>query len=159
MDGDQGARTPEADRRLGNGKREAEVVAVLRSAQAPLTARDVLERLPGGVSYSTVVTTLTRLYEKDVLTRVPRGRAFAYAPATDEPGFAARRMHQAMKEVPDRETVLTRFVDDLSSTDETLLRRLLGGDLDSGHSGAGHAGRPGHVDPADAAGGAGRPGR
>jgi predicted transcriptional regulator len=83
------------------------------------------------LSYSTVVTILTRLYEKDVLTRVPRGRAFAYTPATDEPGFAARRMRQAMEEVPDRETVLTRFVDDLSSGDEALLRRLLGGDLDS----------------------------
>lgn len=37
-----------------------------------------------------------------------------------------------MEEVPDRETVLSRFVDDLSSGDEALLRRLLGGDLDSG---------------------------
>ncbi|WP_328885463.1 BlaI/MecI/CopY family transcriptional regulator [Streptomyces sp. NBC_00316] len=120
------------DGRLANGKREAEVLAVLRAAQEPLTPRAVRERMDGDLSYSTVVTILTRLYEKDVLTRVAQGRAFAYAPATDEPGFAARRMRQAMEEVPDRETVLTRFVDDLSSGDEALLRRLLGGDLDSG---------------------------
>ncbi|WP_326625149.1 MULTISPECIES: BlaI/MecI/CopY family transcriptional regulator [unclassified Streptomyces] len=132
MDAVQRAGTHETDSRLANGKREAEVLAVLRSAPEPLTPRAVREVMDDDLSYSTVVTILTRLYEKDVLTRVPRGRAFAYAPATDEPGFAARRMRQAMEEVPDRETVLTRFVDDLSSGDEALLRRLLGGDLDSG---------------------------
>jgi len=132
VDAVERAGTHETDGRLANGKREAEVLAVLRSAQAPLTPRAVREAMDDDLSYSTVVTILTRLYEKDVLTRVPRGRAFAYAPATDEPGFAARRMRQAMEEVPDRETVLSRFVDDLSSGDEALLRRLLGGDLDSG---------------------------
>ncbi|MFG2628123.1 BlaI/MecI/CopY family transcriptional regulator [Streptomyces sp. NPDC048473] len=132
MDAQQRAGAHEAERRLANGKREAEVLAVLRSVSGPLTPREVLERMGEGLSYSTVVTILTRLYDKDVLARVPRGRAFAYAPATDEPGFAARRMHRAMEEVADRETVLTRFVDDLSSGDEALLRRLLGGDLDSG---------------------------
>lgn len=132
MDAVERAGTHETDSRLANGKREAEVLAVLRSAQEPLTPRAVREVMDDNLSYSTVVTILTRLYEKDVLTRVPRGRAFAYAPATDEPGFAARRMRQAMEEVPDRETVLTRFVDDLSSGDEALLRRLLGSDLDSG---------------------------
>ncbi|MET7522428.1 BlaI/MecI/CopY family transcriptional regulator [Streptomyces sp. NPDC005248] len=131
MDAVERAGTHETDSRLANGKREAEVLAVLRSAQEPLTPRAVREVMDDDLAYSTVVTILTRLYEKDVLTRVPRGRAFAYAPATDEPGFAARRMRQAMEEVPDRETVLTRFVDDLSSGDEALLRRLLGGDLDS----------------------------
>jgi predicted transcriptional regulator len=132
VDAVERAGTHETDSRLANGKREAEVLAVLRSAPEPLTPRAVREVMDDDLSYSTVVTILTRLYEKDVLTRVPRGRAFAYAPATDEPGFAARRMRQAMEEVPDRETVLTRFVDDLSSGDEALLRRLLGGDLDSG---------------------------
>jgi predicted transcriptional regulator len=131
VDAVERAGTHETDSRLANGKREAEVLAVLRSAQEPLTPRAVREVMDDDLSYSTVVTILTRLYEKDVLTRVPRGRAFAYTPATDEPGFAARRMRQAMEEVPDRETVLTRFVDDLSSGDEALLRRLLGGDLDS----------------------------
>ncbi|WP_369383076.1 BlaI/MecI/CopY family transcriptional regulator [Streptomyces sp. cg36] len=133
MDGHDRTGIPhEGDRRLANGQREAEVVAVLRAASGPLTPREVLERIGGDLAYSTVVTILTRLYEKDVLTRAAHGRAFAYAPATDEPGFAARKMRQAMEEVPDRERVLTRFVDDLSSRDEALLRRLLGGDLDTG---------------------------
>lgn len=132
MDTDEPPGAHEADRRLANGKREAEVLTALRSAAGPLTPREVLERMGGDLAYSTVVTILTRLHDKDVLAREPRGRAFAYTPATDEPGFAARRMHQAMKEVPDRETVLMRFVDDLSAGDEELLRRLLDAELDLG---------------------------
>ncbi|MCX3061712.1 BlaI/MecI/CopY family transcriptional regulator [Streptomyces beihaiensis] len=83
--------------------------------------------MTGGLAHSTVVTILTRLYEKDVLTRTPRGRDFAYAPATDGSGFAARRTHQDLEAVPDRASVLSRFVDDLSSRDEDVPRRLLGG--------------------------------
>jgi hypothetical protein len=41
-------------------------------------------------------------------------------------------MRQALDAGPDRESVLTRFVDDLSTDDEQLLRRLLGADLDPG---------------------------
>ncbi|KOU24187.1 hypothetical protein ADK52_14760 [Streptomyces sp. WM6372] len=133
MDGhDHAGPAHEGDRRLANGRREAEVLAVLRSASVPLTPREVLDRIGGDLAYSTVVTILTRLYDKDVLTRAAHGRAFAYAPATDEQGFAARKMHRAMEEAQDREGVLTRFVGDLSSGDEALLRRLLGGDLDTG---------------------------
>ncbi|MFB6805352.1 BlaI/MecI/CopY family transcriptional regulator [Streptomyces sp. NPDC056387] len=132
MDGhDPAGPLQEGERRLANGMREAEVLSVLRSAPLALTPRQVLDRIGGDLAYSTVVTILTRLYDKDVLTRATHGRAFAYAPATDEQGFAARKMHRAMEEAQDREGVLMRFVDDLSSGDEALLRRLLG-DLDAG---------------------------
>jgi Predicted transcriptional regulator len=119
-----------AGARRANGVLEAEVLAVLLAAPQALTSAQVLERLGRSLSYSTVVTTLSRLYGKDVLTRTPRGRAFAYAPATDESGLAARRMRQVLEDGPDREAVLTRFIDDLPTGDEQLLRRLLGADLD-----------------------------
>ncbi|MFF2650106.1 BlaI/MecI/CopY family transcriptional regulator [Streptomyces sp. NPDC058045] len=109
-----------------NGEREAEILALLHQAGEPLIPREVAERLTGGPTYSTVVTILTRMYDKELLTRTPRGRAYAYAPATDEDGFAARRMRGALEERPDRRAVLSRFVDELSTTDEELLRRLLG---------------------------------
>jgi predicted transcriptional regulator len=111
--------------RLANGEREAEVLATLQQAGEPLVPGQVVERLGDGLTYSTVVTILTRLFAKDVLTRTPRGRAYAYAPVTDEDGFAARRMRGVLDERPDREAVLSRFVDELSSADEELLRHLL----------------------------------
>ncbi len=116
--------------RRPSGVLAAEVLAVLQHASRSLTPREVRERLgDDGLSYSTVVTILSRLHAKDVLTRRARGRAFAYAPVTDEPGLAARRMRQILEDGPDREAVLTRFVDDLSTGDEELLRRLLDADL------------------------------
>ena len=119
-------------RRRASGALEAEVLTTLQQAGAPLTAGEVQQRLGGELTYSTVVTILSRLHAKQMLTRTPRGRAYAYTPVTDEPGLAARRMRQVLDDRPDRETVLTRFVDDLSSADEELLRQLLASDLDPG---------------------------
>ncbi|SEN46014.1 BlaI/MecI/CopY family transcriptional regulator [Actinacidiphila rubida] len=113
-------------RRKANGVLGAEVLDVLQSAAGPLTPAEVMARLPEDLAYSTVVTTLSRLYTKGVLVRTPRGRAYAYAPVTDPAGLAARRMRQTLDGEPDRATVLLRFVDDLHPDDESLLRRLLG---------------------------------
>lgn len=41
-------------------------------------------------------------------------------------------MRHVLENEPDREAVLSRFVDDLAAGDEQLLRRLLGADLDPG---------------------------
>jgi malonyl-CoA decarboxylase len=61
------------------------------------------------------------------LTRAKQGRAFRYSPVSDEAGLVAQRMHHAMAAEPDREAVLSRFVDSLSEQDERLLRALLDG--------------------------------
>ncbi|WP_329459143.1 BlaI/MecI/CopY family transcriptional regulator [Streptomyces sp. NBC_01497] len=117
-------------RKRANGEREAEVLGLLLRAGEALTAGDVAERLGGALAYSTVVTILTRLYAKQLLTRMPRGRAYAYAPVTDDPGFAARRMSTVLDGRPDRAAVLARFADGLTTDDAELLRHLL--DQDTG---------------------------
>jgi predicted transcriptional regulator len=113
-----------------NGEREAEILALLQQADGALTPGEVAERLGGELTYSSVVTILTRMHTKQLLTRTRRGRAYAYAPVTDDPGFAARRMRTVLEERPDREAVLARFADSLSDTDADLLRQLLGPDTD-----------------------------
>ncbi|MGQ4480206.1 BlaI/MecI/CopY family transcriptional regulator [Streptomyces sp. SAS_276] len=128
MDGETQRRHP----KLANGTREAEILALLQRAGGALTPGEVTERLGGGLTYSSVVTILTRMHDKQLLTRTRRGRAYAYAPATDEAGFAARRMRTVLEERPDREAVLARFADGLSDTDAELLRQLLGPDSDTG---------------------------
>ena len=72
-------------------------------------------RLGGGLAYSTVVTILSRLHTKGVLTRRRTRRAYAYSPVADEPGLAARRMRQMLDRETDRAAVLEHFVSDLSS--------------------------------------------
>ena len=116
----------ERERRAA-GALEAEVMTVLQRAGRPLNATEVQSVLTTELAYTTVVTILSRMYEKGLLTRAKQGRAFRYAPVSDEPGLVARRMHTTMAAEADREAVLARFVDSLSDQDERLLRELLDG--------------------------------
>jgi predicted transcriptional regulator len=103
------------------------VLATLWSARAALTAGEVQTRLHDALSYSTVVTILSRLHTKGTLEREQHGRAYAYRPVSDEPGLAARRMRHVLDAGANRQQVLARFVSDLSDEDERVLRCLLGG--------------------------------
>lgn len=127
--GDARAEQSAASRR-GAGELEGAVLAVLWSAGGALSPGEVRDRLAGGdaegLSYSTVVTILSRLHEKGALTRHKDGRAFRYAPVADAAGLAARQLSALLNRQDDREAVLTRFVADLSDSDEALLRDLLG---------------------------------
>lgn len=113
-------------RRRGSGELEAAILGALQEAGEPLSAGQVRGRLGRELAYTTVVTILSRLHDKDVLTRHKAGRSYAYAPVADEPGLAARRMARVLDAEADREAVLARFVSGLSEDDEGLLRRLLG---------------------------------
>ena len=122
---------PGAERRPA-GTLESEVLGILRAAAGPLTPGEVRDRLSGagagqrGLAYSTVVTIMSRLQAKGLLSRRRAGRGFSYAPV-DEASVAAGRMSSALGSGSDRDAVLSRFVSGLSGRDAELLRRLLGG--------------------------------
>ncbi|GAA0464427.1 hypothetical protein Ade02nite_31390 [Paractinoplanes deccanensis] len=109
------------------GQLETEIVTALAAAPDPLTPGEVRDALDptGQLSYSTVVTTLSRLYEKGSVTRHRDGRAFRYGALADPAGLVADRMSRLMAVEPDRATVLRRFVSKLDEQDEQLLRDLL----------------------------------
>ena len=117
------------------GAREAEVRAVRRAAGAPLSPGQVRERLTvrqrGELSYSTVVTIVSRLHAKGLLARERAGRGFAYTPV-DPASLAAGQMSRALDGGADHRAVLTRFVSGLSGRDARVLRRLLTGGEDAG---------------------------
>ena len=117
--------------RRARGALEATVLAVLQDAGRPLTASEVGERVGGDLAYTTVLTILARLHEKGTLARERAGRAYAYRPVTDDAGLAARSMRRVLDAGADRDTILARFVDDLSDDDERALRRLLEGAPDA----------------------------
>ncbi|MHB8533534.1 MAG: BlaI/MecI/CopY family transcriptional regulator, partial [Solirubrobacteraceae bacterium] len=82
--------------RRANGALETAVMNVLWQVGEPLNAAEVRERLlthrrgeTDELAYTTVVTILTRLHEKNALSRERDGRAFRYAPVADEAGLAA----------------------------------------------------------------------
>ena len=113
--------------RRGAGELEAAALAVLQSAGSAMTPAQVRDLLGGDLAYTTVVTILSRLHAKGVLTRLRSGRAYSYAPVADEPGLAARRMRGGLDAEADREVVLARFVSVLTPADEEVLRRMLTG--------------------------------
>ena len=113
-------------RRRGQGELEVQVLSALREAEGPATAGWVQDRLGGDLAYTTVITILTRLLAKGAVTRERAGRSFAWTPASDEAGLAARKMRKLLDGEPDREAVLASFVTALSPDDERLLRELLG---------------------------------
>jgi predicted transcriptional regulator len=111
--------------RRAAGELEAAALGVLQAAGSPLTPAQVRDELGDDLAYTTVVTILSRLHAKGVLTRHRSGRAFSYAPVADEPGLAARRMRRVLDAESDREAVLARFVSGLRPEDEQTLRRML----------------------------------
>ena len=129
-----------AERRAA-GALGAEILTILREADGPLTPGEVRQRLApqGELSYSTVVTIVSRLHAKGLLARQRAGRGFTYTPL-DEASLAASRMSQVLGGENDHDAVLSRFVSGLSSRDARLLRELLA----SGGGPAGpDQGRPG----------------
>lgn len=128
-------RAESGDHAAGTGRRpagalEAGVLAVLQAAGVPLTPGQMQQRLEasqyGGLSYSTVVTILSRLHAKGLTARERTGRAFAYTPV-DGAAFAAGQMNQALAAGPSHDTVLAKFASGLSTRDARLLRELLDG--------------------------------
>lgn len=113
--------------RRARGQLEAEVLAALWAIGEPAPAAVVHERLGGGSAYTTVLTILTRLCDKRLVTRERGRRGHLYAPVHDQPGFAAAGMHSLLAEGGDRAAVLARFVSELSAEDERLLEELLRG--------------------------------
>ncbi|WP_239175547.1 BlaI/MecI/CopY family transcriptional regulator [Actinoplanes cyaneus] len=109
------------------GQLETEIMTVLGTAERPMTPGEVRDRLDptGELSYSTVVTTLTRLYEKGSASRHRDGRAFRYGAPHGPAGLVADRMSRLLSDEADRASVLRRFVGNLDAKDEQLLRDLL----------------------------------
>nr|WP_042178031.1 BlaI/MecI/CopY family transcriptional regulator [Kibdelosporangium sp. MJ126-NF4]CEL12928.1 Transcriptional regulator, MecI family [Kibdelosporangium sp. MJ126-NF4]CTQ98613.1 Transcriptional regulator, MecI family [Kibdelosporangium sp. MJ126-NF4] len=103
----------------------AAILDVLGDSAEALTPGEVLDLLPPGLSYSAVVTTLTRLYEKEVVTRERSGRAYRYRSTGDQTALVAWRMGRILEAEADHASVLTRFVSSLNEQDEQLLRDLL----------------------------------
>lgn len=112
-------------RRRAPGELESAILAILWAASGPLTAREVADRLNGGLAHKTVQTILARLLAKDAVVREQAGRAHAYTPVLNDAGLAARSMRATLDRGENRESVLNQFVAALTPEDENTLTRLL----------------------------------
>jgi len=113
-----------ADRRA-TGSLERAVLERLWLAPEGATPGEVRRALDEDLAYTTVMTILRRLWQKGLVDRELRGRAYAYTAKTSEADLAATGMHAVFTAASDRRAALSRFVDGLSKRDEQALRKIL----------------------------------
>lgn len=105
------------------GPLESEVMETLWSAEEPLAVRAVLDRLNAGrrppLAYTTVMTVLSRLSEKEIVRRHRAGRGYVYEAAVpDEAAIAVRETVRGFGDA-----AVAHFLDE-ARADPRLRRRL-----------------------------------
>jgi predicted transcriptional regulator len=112
----------------GFGPLEAEVMEVVWAAAGPVSVRDVAERLNHGraepLAYTTVMTVMSRLAQKQVLERRREGRSYLYEPsAADAAGLAVKSVIRTYGD-----EAVAHFVEEARADPQVLrrLQRLLG---------------------------------
>jgi predicted transcriptional regulator len=111
--------------RRANGELERAVLTCLWSTGTPMSAADVRLAMDAGLAYTTVMTILSRLHDKQLVEREAVGRAFYYRPLVGPDELAARRMRAALADGARRLGTLTAFVDELPPADVDALRAAL----------------------------------
>jgi len=115
-------------RKLPPGELENQVLDVLWAAAEPMTPGAVHEVVATDrkLAYTTVMTILTRLWEKGELTRDKQGRAYAYEPVVGREQRVAQRMRAVLGAAEDHTLALNAFADSLPDEQRAALRKALG---------------------------------
>jgi predicted transcriptional regulator len=111
--------------RRSTGALEYEVLSELWQMDGGATPAQVLEAMETDLAYTTIMTILTRLWQKGLVTRRRQGRAYVYLPAVTEADLTAQRMQAALAAASDRRAALSGFVRSLSAREARALRALL----------------------------------
>lgn len=112
------------------GALELEVLELIWTRSDEATVRDVQEAFPD-TAYTTLMTTLDRLFKKGVLDRRKRGRAYAYRASftrSELRSHLARDAFEALLGATDNRAslrpLMSSFVEAVSARDAALLEEL-----------------------------------
>jgi predicted transcriptional regulator len=110
------------------GSLEWELMEILWG-QRDSSVRDVVDRLKRPLAYTTVMTTLDRLYKKGLLERYKAHRAFLYSPSLSREQWERQRAGTLVANFlagprPSRELLLSCFLDAVGTHDARLLDEL-----------------------------------
>lgn len=107
------------------GELEAAVMTITWMATAPLTVRDILDRLNAGkarqLAYTTVLSVVRNLHRKRLLDRDTGGRAHTYRPALSREEYTATLMRQTLDASADRNAALLHLVAHLDDNERRAL--------------------------------------
>ena len=110
------------------GPLEVQVMEVLWTA-GERSVREVVEQLDRKLAYTTVMTTLDRLFKKGLLDRQKSERAFLYTPRVSHDEWERQRAGDLVAGMlagsqPSRELLLSSLVDAVGQHDASLLEQL-----------------------------------
>ena len=113
---------------LALGNLELELMEILW-LHGENSVRDVVPRLSRPLAYTTVMTTLDRLFKKGLLDRHKSDRAFVYSPSFSRQEWERRRAGNLVAGFlagpnPSRELLLSCLLDAVGEHDATLLDDL-----------------------------------
>jgi predicted transcriptional regulator len=110
------------------GPLERRVLDALWSRSGAVLVRDLQDEFRG-VAYTTIMTTLDRLYRKGFLTREKSGRAFAYRPKWTRDELSSTLAGNALVSLMPADPgairpLISMFVDEVGRRDASLLDEL-----------------------------------
>src|ERR1041384_1314274 len=110
------------------GPLEQRVLDALWARNGSVCVRDLHSAFPG-IAYTTLMTTLDRLYRKNILDRTKYGRAFFYTPRMNraelQAALDAKALQQALaRDVSSLRPLLSSFVNAVGDRDQRLLDEL-----------------------------------
>lgn len=122
------SRGPNLSQALALGNLELELMEILW-LHGENSVRDVVPRLSRPLAYTTVMTTLDRLFKKGLLDRHKSDRAFVYSPSFSRQEWERRRAGNLVAGFlagpnPSRELLLSCLLDAVGEHDATLLDDL-----------------------------------
>lgn len=108
------------------GPLEERVLNLLWKAPKAVSVRQVQEALGDEFAYTTVMTTLDRLYKKGFLSRQREARAFRYFARTSREAFAAGLLRRSLGRLlpGSSQPLLASLVDAVGEHDRELLPEL-----------------------------------
>jgi predicted transcriptional regulator len=108
------------------GDLERAVMQALWAAAGPLTGREVAAALSRpDLAYTTVLTVLTRLENKDLVRRDSSARAHTYSPVASREDHVTVLMQQALGQAGDRAAALQHFARSMTAEEAATLRQAL----------------------------------
>lgn len=108
-----GAKQPSSPLETAFGPLENRVLEALWARDTAASVRDLQPQFPQ-VAYTTLMTTLDRLYRKGALTRHKDGRAFYYRPTATRPELVSQIARP----------IISMFVENIGQRDRALLDEL-----------------------------------
>jgi predicted transcriptional regulator len=120
--------SPNAVKAVGLGRLESAVMEILW-ARGEARVQEVVEALDRGLAYTTVMTTMDRLFKKGLLERTKQERAYVYRAALTRAEWERRRASDLVAGFlagprRSRELLLSCFLDAVSAQDAPLLDEL-----------------------------------